>query len=36
VITSKGPGTAMDFALALIAYLKGDEKAEEIKKELLY
>ena len=36
LITSKGPGTAMDFALALIAELKGEEKAVEIKTELIY
>lgn len=36
VITSKGPGTAMDFALAIIAHLKGGQKADEIKAELLY
>lgn len=35
-ITSKGPGTAMDFALALIAERKGEEKAAEIKAELIY
>ena len=36
LITSKGPGTAMDFALALIAELQGEEKAAEIKAELIY
>ena len=36
LITSKGPGTAMDFALALIEELKGEEKAREIKDELIY
>lgn len=36
LITSKGPGTAMDFALALIAELKGEDKAAEIKAELIY
>ena len=36
LITSKGPGTAMDFALALIAELKGEEKAAEIQAELIY
>jgi len=36
LITSKGPGTAMDFALALIAELKGEETAREIREELVY
>lgn len=36
VITSKGPGTAMDFALAIIEYLSGGQKAREIAQELLY
>ena len=36
LITSKGPGTAMDFALALIAELKGEEKAREIREDLIY
>lgn len=36
LITSKGPGTAMDFALALIADRKGEAKALEIKEELIY
>ena len=36
VITSRGPATAMEFALVIIDYLKGREKAEEIAKEILY
>lgn len=36
IITSKGPGTAMDFALALIAFLAGEAKAEEVRTGLLY
>ncbi len=36
VITSKGPGTAMDFALSVIEYLKGKEAAAAVSKELLY
>lgn len=36
VITSKGPGTAMDFALAIIEYLKGRDAAAAIAGELLY
>ena len=36
IITSKGPGTAMDFALSLVAYLKGAEAARETSAELLY
>ena len=36
VITSKGPATAMKFALTIINYIKGNEKAEEIAEELLY
>ncbi len=36
IITSKGPGTAMDFGLALIGFLCGDEKEAEIKAGLLY
>ena len=36
ILTSKGPGTAMDFALALIAFLADEMKAEEVKAGLLY
>lgn len=36
VITSKGPGTAMDFALKLIELLKDKDAAEKVAKGLLY
>ena len=36
IITSKGPGTAMAFALAIIGFLRGDAAAEEVRKGLLY
>ena len=36
IITSKGPGTAMSFALALAAFLKGEQTAEEVRAGLLY
>lgn len=35
VITSRGPGTAMDFALALIETLVGTEKRKEVEKGLV-
>ncbi len=36
IITSKGPCTALDFGYTLLGLLKGQEKAEEIKAEMLY
>ncbi|MES2996518.1 MAG: DJ-1 family glyoxalase III [Verrucomicrobiota bacterium] len=35
LITSRGAGTALDFALALVAHLFGDERAMEIRKEIM-
>lgn len=36
VTTSRGVGTAIDFALSLITQLEGKEKAEEIAKSIVY
>jgi 4-methyl-5(b-hydroxyethyl)-thiazole monophosphate biosynthesis len=36
IITSQGPGTAMEFALKLLERLEGKEKAEEVAKSLLF
>lgn len=36
IITSRGMGTAIPFALELIAYLLGQEKADEVKNSILY
>lgn len=35
IITSQGPGTAMEFALEIVRTAKGDKAADELKKELL-
>lgn len=35
VVTSRGPGTAMDFALELIALLEGDAKREQVEAGLM-
>jgi 4-methyl-5(b-hydroxyethyl)-thiazole monophosphate biosynthesis len=36
IITSQGPGTAMEFALKLLERLEGKERAEEVAKSLLF
>ncbi len=36
IITARGPALAVDFALAIVEYLMGKEKAEELKKDILY
>lgn len=35
IITSQGPGTAMEFALAIVKKLVGDQAAEKLKRELV-
>ena len=35
IVTSRGPGTAMDFTLKLIELLEGQEKSDEINKQLV-
>lgn len=35
LITSRGPGTAFDFALAIVENLLGKEKAKEVAKGML-
>ncbi len=35
IITSQGPGTAMEFALEIVKTVKGTEAADKLKKELL-
>ena len=36
ITTSRGLGTAVDFALSLIAQLENDEKAKEIAESVVY
>lgn len=36
VITSKGPGTAIDFAIAIVKYMRGAETADSVSKEIIY
>lgn len=36
VITSQGPGTAMEFALKLVEYLAGKENMKNVKEQLLF
>lgn len=36
IITSRGPSLAVDFAIEIVNHLLGKEKAEELKKDILY
>ncbi len=36
LVTSRGPGTALDFALRLVARLRGEERASQIAREIVY
>lgn len=36
IITSRGPHYAVDFAIEIVSYLLGEEKAEELKGHILY
>ena len=36
IITSRGMGTAIPFALAIVKYLKGEDAVAEIRKGLVY
>ncbi|MGB4457393.1 MAG: DJ-1 family glyoxalase III [Defluviitoga tunisiensis] len=36
IITSRGPALAVDFAIEIIKYLAGEEKAQKLKKDILY
>ena len=35
LITSQGPGTAMDFALAIVNFFRGEEVTAELRRDLL-
>jgi putative intracellular protease/amidase len=35
LVTSQGPGTALEFALTLVELLVGKEKAQEVKNQLV-
>ena len=36
IITSRGPGTALDFALKIVEYLEGKAISEKVKKDIIY
>ena len=36
IVTSMGPGTAMEFGFALAEFLFGEEKADELRAEMIY
>lgn len=36
IITARGPALAMDFAIEIVKYYLGDDKAEELKEDILY
>lgn len=36
IITSKGPGTAMDFGFALLSYIKGQDVSDKAKSGMIY
>ncbi|MDR0404375.1 MAG: DJ-1/PfpI family protein [Oscillospiraceae bacterium] len=35
IITGRGPGSAIDFALEIVKYLKGDEEAKKIQQQIV-
>lgn len=36
IITSRGPSLAVDFAIEIVSYLLGEDKAQELKDDILY
>ncbi len=36
IITAKGPALAVEFVIEIMKYLLGEEKVEELKKDILY